>query len=78
MNISIIIFLIAALFIISVQSMTIGHHTKINNIKDNVKKNQQAVFRTIPKCEKLRVKLMFKYRSKPRILRRISKLKLKC
>ena len=60
--------------------MTLGHHTKINNIKNAVKskKNPQAVFRTIPKCEKVRVKLMLKYRNIPRILRRISKLKLKC
>ena len=45
-------------------------------------KNKKASFKSalakFSKCNKLRVKMMIKYRNRPRLLRRISKLTLDC
>ena len=74
--------LLVSCLAISVQSMTVRNHDGIRNIQR--KNDQQAVstFKTalekISKCNKLQRKLMIKYRNRPRLLRRISKLQLEC
>ena len=82
MKFTIIIILLISCFAASVQSMTVRNHDDIRNIQR--KSDQQdgssfkAALEKFSKCNKLRRKLMIKYRNRPRLLRRISKLQLEC
>ena len=82
MQFTIIIILLISCFAASVQSMTVRNHDDIRNIQRKSDQQGGSSFKTalekFSKCNKLRRKLMIKYRNRPRLLRRISKLQLEC
>ena len=90
MNFMIIISIIIVFLVPIVQSMTFRDQNHIKNVyqsnEQKVKQKKIFLIETSPKaalesfskCQKLRVKLMIKYRNRPRLLRRISKLTLEC
>ena len=85
MNFSIIIVLLTSSF---VQSMTVREYHQNLQLKDEQKIEQKvdrknnspfkAALESFTKCQKLRAKLMIKYRNRPRLLRRIKNLTLEC
>ena len=82
MKFTIIIILLISCFATSVQSMTVRNHDDIRHIQRKNDQQGGSSFKTalekFSKCNKLRRKLMIKYRNRPRLLRRISKLQLDC
>ena len=53
-------------------------HDAMQTDKQTKKTSFKSALAKFSKCNKLRVKMMIKYRNRPRLLRRISKLTLDC